>query len=177
MQRLAAWKHFASGLLTGIFLCAGLAGGLVYAFAQRGLTAEIDVEAVAHEVREAIELQVAQMLPEVIAEMKRDVPARVAGDLAQELATASFTVYGVEIRIPEETLAVVRAQVEETVVREISRSLDQIDVAGAAAQWGRRGEQMVAEALRRELRGRSVILQVHPALPWPAVPVILSVKP
>lgn len=177
MQRFTVFKNFVSGLLVGLFLCLGLVVGLFYAFVEHGLTAEIDVEAVAREARNAIEWQVAQMLPGIIDGMKADVPDRVAQDLAHQLSTASFVVYGVEIQIPDETLAVIRDQVQDTVVGELNRNLDQIDVAGAAEEWGQRGEEMVSEALRRELRGRTVVVQMHPSLTWPAVPVVLSVQP
>lgn len=177
MNRLLPLRQFVSGLLVGIFLCSGLVGGLLFAFMERGLTAAIDVAAVALEARTTIEWQVAQMLPGIVEEMKAELPERVAQDLAEKLSSASFVVYGVEIQVPEETLSIIREQVHQVVVDELNRNLDGIDVAGAAEEWGRRGQEMVEEALRRELRGRRVVVQVHPSLSWPAIPVVLSVQP
>lgn len=177
MHRFIVARNFVSGLLVGVFLCFGLIAGLLYAFIERGLTAHIDVGAIARETRGVIEGQAAQIIPGIIQQLKEQLPGQVASDLADQLMTASFTVYGVEFQIPDETLNVVRAQVEEIVAAEVSRNLDQVDVVEAVEVWGRSAEVMISEALSRELRGRRLPVRVHPSLHWPAVPVVFYVQP
>ena len=175
MDRWMRARAFTSGLLTGLFLCLGLLAGFGYVLTERGFTAQVDVDEVSSRVRGEIEMQVAEMLPGVIGALKAEVPRRVAEELAGRLADAAFVVYGVKIHLPEDTLAEVRVQVEQIVTEQVHASLDAVDIAGSAAAWGERGQRMLAEALRRELRGRRLLLRLHPDLTWPSVPVVLSV--
>ncbi|HEX6988053.1 MAG TPA: hypothetical protein VF282_01155 [Bacillota bacterium] len=168
-------RSFAAGLLTGLFLCLGIAFGIFHGVTQRGFTARVDVDEVAAQVRSQVEMQVAELLPQVLAALKEEVPGRVAQELAGQLDEATFVMYGVTIRLPRENLSGVRAQIERLVSDEIQQAIDEMDVAGAAAEWGARGERLLAAALRAELRGRRLELRVHPEYPWPTVPVVLSV--
>src|SRR5690606_14650499 len=169
-------RAFTAGLLTGLFLCLGAAAAVIQVMTQQGFTAHVDVDGVAAQVRGQVELQVAELLPQVLASLKQEVPGRVARELTGRLGSASFVLYDVTIRLPPESLAGVQAQIEQMVSEEIQQAIDEVDVASTAAEWGARGERLLASALRAQLRGRRLDVQIHPAYPWPTVPVVLSVR-
>lgn len=175
---LSRWpylKTFMTGLLTGLFLCTALLSGIIYALTERGFTARVELGTVAASVRTDIELQIAELLPGILSSMKEQVPEQVAVQLAERLADASLVVYGVEIKLPPAALADVRSQVQEIVTAELQRSLDTIDISSAAEYWGERGQRMLADALRRELKGRTLLIKPNPAWDWFSLPIILSV--
>lgn len=158
------------GALATALLLAALAASTL----ERGLTAQLDAEAIARDMRPAIETQVAAVLPAIIDELKRQTPARVSQSLATMLADARIEVYGVEIRLPPEAVRGVQGQIEGVVARELARSLDGIDVEASARQWGAEGERLMAEALRRHLRGRSFRIGLGSPRAWLSVPVTID---
>jgi len=169
------WRMFTAGLLTGLFLCLGAAAGALQVVTQRGFTAHVDVDGVAAQVRSQVEMQVAELLPQVLTSLKREVPGRGARGLTERLEEASLVRLDVSIRLPRESLIGVQEQIERMVTQEIQVAIDEVDVAGAASAWGARSERLLASALRAELQGRRIELQVHPRAPWPTVPVVLGV--
>ena len=131
-------RTFTAGLLAGLFLCFGAAAAFFQVVTERGFTARVDVDGVAAQVRSEVEMQVAELLPQVLAALKREVPERVARELTDRLDEASFVMYDVTIRLPRESLAGVQTQIERMVTEEIQQAIDEVDVASTAAEWGAR---------------------------------------
>lgn len=176
MRPLSPWRAFGLGWLTGVAM-AGTALVAASAWAmERGVTARIDAAAVARDMRPAIEAQVAAVIPGIIEDMKRETPPRVAAELSRLLDHSEISIYGVSIRLPEHSMREVRRQIEAVVAQELTRSLEAIDVAESARYWGAQGEQLLLQALRRTLHGRTFTLELGTPEPWLAVPVTLQLE-
>lgn len=168
------WLAFGSGLLVGMGICIALISVGIYS--NGGLTVAVDLGPVTAATRREIEAQVATLLPVVLADIKAQVPQRVASQLAAKLGAASFSIYGVNIKLPAESLSSVRRQIERVVSQELQTSLDNIDIQQSAALWGEQGEAWVARSLQEELGSRSLALQPWPQWPWLQLPLILRIK-
>lgn len=174
MQNRRVWLAFGGGLMVGIGLCIALISLVIYG--SGGLTVAVDLGHVTEATRREIETQVTALLPVLLDDIKDQVPQRVASQLATKLGAASFSIYGVDIKLPAGSLGSVRNQIERVVSQELKASLDAIDIRQSAEMWGEQGEAWVTRSLQEGLGNQSLALQPLPRWPWLQLPLILRIK-
>lgn len=176
MRNQRSRSGFGAGVAVGIIFCLALVFVLFARYRTDGIMVTVDLEHIAVATRQEIEGQVAQLLPAVLDNMKAQVPRQVAAELSTKLGMASFSLYGITVKLPDESMHDIRQQIEKVVTAELQASLDKLDIEQSAAHWGEQGEALITRSLQRELGGRNLALQPWPAWPWLQLPVVLRVR-
>lgn len=171
-----AWQVFSLGFLAGLLLLAAVIGGTFNQVRRQGVPVAVDVGAVSAAARQQIEVQVADLIPDIIEDMKANIPAQVADELTSKLGSASFSLFGVNVRLPADSLQGIRQQIQTVVTHELTASLDSIDIEDSSVYWGEQGEALVAQVLEDQMQHQQLVVQLWPAWPWLQVPVLLQVK-
>lgn len=156
--------YFVAGLLFGLFLEASL----LFVWVEReGIRVVLETDPLREAIQAQIEDEVAQRLPQILAEVRQQVPEKVAAQVDKELGETSFTLYGVRVELPPSATEGVRRKLKEEITKEFQRELDELDVTAMAQSWAKEATVAVESLLRQEMADWVVSWELFPGLSLP----------
>lgn len=149
---------FYRGVIFGLGLGVGLALVVLAVVFLHGITVRVPGASLAQTLSSQAQNELRENLPSILGQARSIVPDLVRPELRRRLGAAKMEFYGVSITVPPESLSGLETYlvgvVDETVGRVLSGMAAQlVSPAGKAPL-----EDVIAQALRRDLDGRTLRL-------------------
>ncbi|MDI3537990.1 MAG: hypothetical protein PWP12_22 [Bacillota bacterium] len=149
---------FYRGVFFGLGLGLGLAVVVLAIVLSRGVTVRVPGTSIAQTLSIQAQNELRENLPSILSQARSMVPDLVRPELRRRLGAAKMEFYGVSITVPPESLGGLETYlvglVDETVGRVLSGMAAQlVSPAGKAPL-----EDVIAQALHRDLDGRTLRL-------------------
>lgn len=167
-------RQFLLGALTGAFalLCV-LAGGAAI-MARRGVRVDVDIEPLAVLVRENVTGEAERSLPEMLTEMKAEVPEMVATRMSERMqASATINLADFTLELPESATKVIQEQLQAVVEDIVYECFAEFDTDLAAAQLGDEAYELVKTSIASEAAEVALRYRLFGRVP---VPVTLNFR-
>lgn len=167
---------FWLGLVTGLLLAAAGLGMAAHVAARQGVTVHVDAATLSGTASAAVKEALRRELPRATAELRRQLPAKVAEGLARRFRETGIVVYGVRLDVPEPAVQAFRRNLETELARQLEAELAPERLTGLADEWSRELERRVLSALAGSLENRPLSARPVERLPL-AIPVIIRLQP
>lgn len=157
------WRGFFFGVtLTVAVLLTFLTASLV-AVQKRGITVHIDTAPLAAQIRAELAAQVEREVPAVIAELRRELPHRVANAATEKIGSTPLNVGPFELRLPEPMVQEIRSRLETSLQQGFDRLSREGGTTNAIVQRiNSRVEHLISSRLRTLLSGQRFDVKVGP---------------
>jgi len=164
---------FALGFALGLFLCASAVAGVAHEIADRGVRVEIETRPVSRRLGDEIEAQAMAALPQLLKRAADELPALVGGRASEALGGCSLRVSGVDVPLPPAVARAVGEMTEEAARRGFESYVEGLDLRSIAESFASGAESAVDSALRSEIDGRRLSVEVFGG--W-SIPVWLDAR-
>ena len=121
-------RSFLLGFLAAACILGGIIVGGVHLLGQSGVTVQLDTSPVAQQIEVALADEARAQIDLVVHSVREDLPRQVATQVAGTFDSLSFSVYGVEVPLPEAVIDRLEDQLRQSLESEVKRWVD-------AMQW------------------------------------------
>ncbi len=165
-------RPFERGMLAGFLLALATVAVLGWVVLTRGVSVQLDDQALAATVQRTVRRQAQAQLPKLLADWRGRLPAQVAASLGPTLQGMYIDFAGQRISLPPQVAARIRSQIAAQLQKSLDRDLAGTDTARLADQLSTQVAAQLSSALRGHLAGHPLVFRPYP---WLAVPV--TVRP
>lgn len=169
-------RSFFFGLAMGVFLFAALTVGSglnLYDKASKGFTVELPAGDVAHLVAIKVRQQVDAQIPRLLARVRAEIPARMAGEVNGRLQNVEISFAGRTFKLPVEVRSEIESKVTAAVKGSVEEIIDGLDASTLSAELAGQTEVMVRGSLVSEFREKTFVYQPWP---WVSLPVTIKIR-
>lgn len=160
-------NRYWSGVFTGVFIGCFILSSLILIFLRvQGLKVIINPEQLAQMVRDKVQVEAKKDMPKLLEDFKKDLPQEIGTHLEVDQLKIGFG--GSEVNLPEEITRAIENEFNRVIETAIINTLNSYDTGEYERKMAESAYKMVDQMLRREVIGKTYLIQ---SSKWFTVPV------
>lgn len=164
---------FWKGIATGIGLAAAAVALTVSVVTRRGVDVTVQTADVTARLRQEVQVALQRELPVALAQVKADLPRRVAAEAGRRLSETRIDLGGFAVPIPPVAVQQVEQAVGQALQAGLEAAIRRVDVDGLSLRLGDRAASLADQRLKEVLAGQRLLVEVAPG--W-KVPVRIHTR-
>lgn len=122
-----SWQSFVLGFLTAAIVFGFAVAGGMGSLARTGVTVYVDPAPLLGEIETGLVREAEIQIQYLLASVRRDLPTQVAKEVAGTFRGLSFSVYDVQVPLPEEVVRRMEMSLQDSLAEELELWVEDVD--------------------------------------------------
>ena len=167
-KKVAAKDRYWNGVFTGVFIGCFFVSILLIIFIRfQGLRIAINPGKLAKLVQEKVQHEAERDIPQILQELKRELPAEVSSHL-EGLDDLSIGFGKSQVKLPTEVISGIKLEFNRVIETAIINTLNDYDTSKYEGRIGSNAYSLIEKLLRQDIIGKTYLIETSK---WFAVPI------